>query len=298
MSKGFTRKRWSEWAQQTVFVGPGLIAFILIVLAPFVMGFYYMFTEWDGINIGDAKWTGMRNLTKIFTDDERFWDAFLFTLKFTIAGVLITNLTAFLLALMLSRNLKSRNVLRTIFFLPNVIGGLLLGYIWYFIFVRGFAAIGEATGIGFFNLQWLGTPNTAFWGIVIVFVWQTAGYMMIIYIAAMIGVPKDLIEAAKIDGAGMWQMLRSVTIPLIMPAITICLFLTTSNAFKMFDLNLSLTSGGPGNATESIALNIYREALGYSRYGLGTAKAMIFFLGVALITVTQVWITKKQEVEA
>ncbi len=290
--------KWTEWVQQTVFVGPGLIAFILIVLAPFVMGFYYTFTEWNGMDLGNAKWTGMKNIIKIFTDDERFWHAFWFTTKFTVAAVVVTNVMAFLLSLLLTRNLKSRNFLRTVFFLPNVIGGLLLGYIWYFIFVRGFRAIGEATNIGFFNLQWLGTPNTAFWGIVIVFVWQTAGYMMIIYIAAMISVPKDLIEAAKIDGAGAWQLLRSVTVPLIMPAITICLFLTTSNSFKMFDLNLSLTAGGPGNATESIALNVYREGLVNNRYGLGTAKAMIFFFGVALITVTQVWITKKKEVEA
>lgn len=290
--------KWSEWMQQTIFVGPGLLAFILIVLTPFVMGFYYTFTEWDGLDLDGAKWTGMANITRIMTDDPRFWQAFWFTAKFTLAAVVITNSIAFLLALLLTQNLKSRGVLRTVFFLPNVIGGLLLGYIWYFIFTRGFSAIGEATGLGFFNLQWLGTPNTAFWGVVIVFVWQTAGYMMIIYIAAIIGVPKDLLEAARIDGAGRWQLLRSVLVPLIMPAITICLFLTTSNAFKMFDLNLSLTGGGPGNSSESIALNIYREALVNNRYGLGTAKAMIFFFGVALITITQVWFTKKREVEA
>ncbi|OUS70420.1 ABC transporter permease [Paenibacillus sp. MY03] len=292
------RANWSEWLQQTVFVGPGLIAFIIIVLIPFGMGFYYTFTEWNGLDLGNAKWTGMTNITRILTDDPRFWQAFWFTAKFTLAAVTVTNVLAFLLSLLLTQNLRSKGVLRTIFFLPNVIGGLLLGYIWYFIFVRGFGAIGEATGIGFFKLQWLGTPETAFWGIVIVFVWQTAGYMMIIYIAAIIGVPKDLMEAARIDGANRWQILRSILVPLIMPAITICLFLTTSNAFKMFDLNLSLTGGGPGNSSESIALNIYREALVNNRYGLGTAKAMLFFFCVALITITQVWFTKKREVEA
>ncbi|MCA0753617.1 sugar ABC transporter permease [Paenibacillus sp. N4] len=292
------RIKWSEWLQQTVFVGPGLAAFVLIVLAPFVMGFYYTFTEWNGMDLNHAKWVGFSNISRIFGDDPRFWQAFWFTTKFTVAAVAFTNATAFLLALLLTSRLKTRSLLRTIFFLPNVIGGLLLGYIWYFIFVRGFRAVGEATGIGFFNWQWLGTPNTGFWGIVIVFVWQTAGYMMIIYIAAMVGIPKELAEAAKIDGAGKWQTLRSIVVPLIMPAITICLFLTTSNAFKMFDLNLSLTAGGPGNSTESIALNIYREGLVNNRYGLGTAKAMIFFFGVALITITQVWFTKKKEVEA
>ncbi|WP_308639973.1 carbohydrate ABC transporter permease [Paenibacillus silvisoli] len=290
--------KWREWLQQTVFVGPGLLIFLLIVAVPFFMGFYYTFTEWDGLDLNNAKWIGFENIAHIFTDDERFWTAFWFTARFTAASVVLTNLMSLVLALLLTRNLKSRGILRTVFFLPNVIGGLLLGYIWYFIYVRGFAAVGEATGLAFFNLPWLGTPTTAFWGIVGVFVWQTAGYMMIIYIAAIVGIPKDMTEAARIDGANPWQIFRSVTVPLIMPAITICLFLTTSNAFRMFDLNLSLTAGGPGYASESIALNIYREALTNNRYGLGTAKAMLFFFAVALITVTQVWVTKRKEVEA
>jgi raffinose/stachyose/melibiose transport system permease protein len=289
-------KRWSEWLQQAIFVGPGLIFFILIVLVPFGMGFYYTFTEWDGVS-NNPTWTGMTNLKRIFMEDERFWSSFWFTVKFTITSVIVANILAFFMAMLLSRGLKTKNILRTLLFLPNVIGGLLLGYIWQFIFVRGFGTIGEFSGIGLFDLPWLGTPNTAFWGIVMVFVWQTTGYIMIIYIAAIVSVPKDLIEAGKIDGASRGQMLRSIIIPMIMPAITICLFLTTSNAFKLFDLNLSLTSGGPGYASESLALNIYREALTNGRFGLGTAKAMIFFFGVALITVTQVMITKKKEVE-
>lgn len=289
-------KRWSEWLQQAIFVGPGLIFFTLIVLVPFFMGFYYTFTEWDGVSAMPA-WTGMDNLERIFMEDERFWSSFWFTVKFTAVSVFIANVLAFFMAMLLTRGLKTRNLLRTLFFLPNVIGGLLLGYIWQFIFVRGFGTIGEYTGVGLFDLAWLGTPNTAFWGIVIVFVWQTTGYIMIIYIAALVSVPKDLMEAGKIDGANKWQMLRSIIIPMIMPAITICLFLTTANAFKLFDLNLSLTAGGPGYASESLALNIYREALTNGRFGLGTAKAMIFFFGVAIITVTQVLITKKKEVE-
>lgn len=290
--------RWNEWFQQTVFVGPGLVFFLLIVIAPFFMGFYYTFTEWNGLDPENAQWTGLDNLKRIFAEDSRFWSSFWFTTKFTFVSVILTNLVALALAVLLNRGLKSRNALRTAFFLPNVIGGLLLGYIWYFIFVRGFDTIGQITKIGFFELTWLGTPNTAFWGIVIVFVWQTAGYMMIIYIAALVGVPSELLEAAKIDGAGKWQTMRNVIMPLILPAVTICLFLTSSNAFKMFDLNLSLTGGGPGYASESIALNIYREGLVNNRYGLGTAKAMIFFIAVAAITLTQVLITKKREVEA
>jgi raffinose/stachyose/melibiose transport system permease protein len=292
------RKRAGEWLQQTVFVGPGLLAFSAIVLVPFLLGFYYSFTEWNGLDLDKAKWIGMDNLHRIFTDDEKFWKSFWFTIKFTAVTVAAANALAFALALALSRKLRTRNALRTVFFLPNVIGGILLGYIWQFIFTKGFKTIGELTGWPTFELPWLGTPNTGFWGLVIVFVWQTAGYMMVIYIAAMVGVPRDLTEAAVIDGAGYWQTVRKVTIPLIMPAVTVCLFLTTSNAFKMFDLNLSLTKGGPGTSTQSLAYNIYAEALVNNRYGLGTAKAMLFFLFVSLIAIAQVWLTKRKEVEA
>ncbi|ANS76567.1 ABC transporter permease [Paenibacillus yonginensis] len=293
-----TRKQRSEWMQQLVFVGPGVLFFLAIVFIPFLLGFYYSFTDWDGLDLDKAKWTGMHNLTRIFTDDPNFWHSFGFTLRFTLATVIGANVLAFLLALLLTKPLKAKNALRTVFFLPNVIGGILLGFIWQFIFTKGFGAIGDLTHIPLFNLPWLGTPATAFWGICIVFIWQTAGYMMVIYIAALAGMPKDLLEAARIDGASYWQLLRKIILPLIMPAITICLFLTTSNAFKMFDLNLSLTKGGPGTSTQSLAFNVYAEALNNNRYGLGTAKAMIFFFAVSIITVVQVWITKSKEVEA
>ncbi|MFC5407017.1 carbohydrate ABC transporter permease [Cohnella soli] len=285
-----------EWLQQTVFVGPGLLLFMVIVIVPFLMGFYYSFTKWDGIR-SSPTWTGLTNF-RILLAEKAFWTSFLYTIKFTVVTVLVSNVLAFAFAYVLTKGLRLKNVLRTVIFLPNVIGGLLLGYIWQFIFVKGFFTIGEKTGIGLFAQPWLGTPTTGFWGTVIVFVWQSSGYMMIIYIAALVGMPKDLLEAAKIDGANGWKLLRNVTLPIVMPAITICLFLTTSNAFKMFDLNLSLTNGGPGTSTESLALNIYREAFTNSNFGLGTMKAMVFFFAVALVTVTQVLITKRREVEA
>jgi raffinose/stachyose/melibiose transport system permease protein len=293
----FKRKKASEWLQQIIFVGPGQLFFFIIVLIPFLLGFYYSFTDWNGLDLNKANWTGMDNLTKIMTDDN-FWASLWFTIRFALVTVLGVNLLAFLLAVLLVQPLKARKALRTVFFLPNVIGGILLGFIWQFIFTKGFNTVGELTHWRFFELPWLGTSGTAFWGIVIVFVWQTAGYMMVIYIAALAGLPKDLIEAARIDGANSWQMLRTILIPLVMPAITICLFLTISNAFKTFDLNLSLTKGGPGTSTQSLAYNIYAEALNNNRYGLGTAKAMLFFFCVSLITITQVWLTKRKEVEA
>lgn len=291
------RGRRKGWGQQIVFLGPCLLFFLTIVVTPFILGFYYSSTDWNGLDLDKAVWTGSANWSRILHDDG-FWNSLYFTLRFTVVSVIIANVLALILAFMLMASLKTKNVLRTVFFMPNVIGGILLGYIWQFIFTKGFATIGEITHIPFFKLPWLGTPSTGFWGLVIVFVWQTAGYMMIIYIASLAGIPKDLVEAAKIDGARPAQLFRSVYVPLIMPAITICLFLTISNAFKMFDLNLSLTKGGPGTSTQSLAYNIYAEALINNRYGLGTAKALLFFVAVSLITITQVLITKRKEVSA
>ena len=290
-------RRRSEAVQQVVFVGPALLFFALIVLVPFVMSFYYSMTEWNGVT-ANVRWIGFGNFRRIFMEDTDFRNSFLFTVRYTVVAVLLTNALGFLLALLLTQPLKTRNVLRTVFFLPNVIAGLLLGFIWSFIFVKGFAAVGQWTGIGFFRLPWLGTASTAFWGMIIVTVWQTAGYLMVIYIAAMMNLPRELIEAAKIDGAGRWQMLKNIIVPLVMPAFTVCLFLSLSWSFKVFDLNLSLTQGGPFGSTESVALNIYREAFQNNRYGLGTAKALIFFVIVATVTTLQVVFTKRREVEA
>ncbi len=290
-------KRLSERIQQLVFVGPATLFFAIIVVIPFLLSIYYAFTSWNGVT-SIVTWVGFDNYKQIIMEDDGFRDSFWFTARFTIAAVAITNIVGFLLALLLTQKLKTSNFLRTVFFLPNVIGGLLLGFIWSFIFVKGFAAVGDITGIGFFELPWLGTSATAFWGIVIVFVWQLSGYLMVIYIAAIMNVPKELMEAARIDGATRLQLLRSIIVPLIMPAVTVCLFLTISWSFKIFDLNFSLTKGGPFGSTESVAINIYQEAFRNNRYGIGTAKALIFFVIVAAITMLQVYFTKRKEVEA
>ncbi|NQX70486.1 sugar ABC transporter permease [Paenibacillus alba] len=291
-----TNKGISGVMQQWVFVGPALVFFTLIVLIPFFMSIYYSFTEWNGVTT-NVKFNGLDNFKQILFEDKDYRNAFWFTTRMTVTNVVLTNVVGFLLALLLTQSLKSRNVLRTIFFMPNVIGGLLLGFIWQFIFVKGFATLGSLTHIGFFELPWLGDATTSFWAIVIVSVWQGAGYLMIIYIAALSNVPKDMIEAAYIDGASRVQVLRSIIVPLIMPAVTVCLFLTISWSFKMFDLNFSLTRGGPFNSTESLAINIYQEAFRNNRYGLGTAKAFIFFIVVAIISTIQVMYTKRKEVE-
>jgi raffinose/stachyose/melibiose transport system permease protein len=291
------KKKWKEAGLFTLFVGPVLLAFILIVLIPFFTGIYYAFTDWNGVT-GSVKWVGLDNFKYLFTEDKQFQTSFILTTKYTVVGIILTNLIGFGLALLVAQKLKTKNILRTVFFMPNLIGGLILGFIWQFIFVKGFASIGTLTGIPLFELAWLGDAKTAFWGIVIVSVWQGAGYIMIIYIAALQNVPQELIEAARIDGANRFQVLRHITMPLVAPAVTICLFLTTASSFKVFDANLSLTNGGPFKSTEMLALNIYTEAFVNNRYGIGEAKALIFFIVVAAITVLQVTISKKKEVES
>jgi raffinose/stachyose/melibiose transport system permease protein len=289
------RKR-NEYATNVLFVGPALLCYTLIVLIPLVMGMYYSFTSWNGIS-GEVEWIGFDNFVKIFTDDPQFYKSMMFTLRFTLYAVVLTNLFGFVFALILTRALKLKNLLRTAFFLPNVIGGLILGFIWQFIFVQAFPAIGRLTGWSLFAQPWLGDANTAFWGLVVVFVWQTSGYLMVIYIAAIQSIDASLLEAAKIDGAGGIQQLFRIVLPLVVPAFTICLFLSISWSFKLFDLNLSLTNGGPYFSTQSVALNIYLEAFQTNRYGLGSAKALLFFLVVATVSIIQVFLTKRKEVQ-
>jgi len=291
------KKKWKKIGLFSLFVGPAFLAFALIVLYPFFTGVYYAFTDWNGVT-GQIKFVGFDNFKYIFTEDAQFKRAFWVTAKYTVISIVLTNAVGFGLAMLVTQMLKTRNILRTVFFLPNLIGGLLLGFIWQFIFVKGFQSIGMITGWSFFELPWLGDEKTAFWGIVIVSVWQGAGYIMLIYIAALQNVPQELIEAAKIDGANPWQVLRNITLPMVAPAVTISLFLTISWSFKIFDVNLSLTGGGPAKTTEMLALNIYTEAFVNNRYGIGEAKALVFFIVVASITMFQVMYTKKKEVES
>ncbi|MEH7034354.1 sugar ABC transporter permease [Priestia megaterium] len=291
------RKNLKNVGLFALFVGPALLAFCVIVLIPFFTGIYYSFTDWNGVN-GTINWVGLDNFKYLFTEDKQFQQSFWITTKYTVVAIILTNVVGFVLAILVTQMLKTRNILRAVFFMPNLIGGLLLGFVWQFIFVKGFASIGQITGISLFELPWLGDAKTAFWGIVIVSVWQGAGYIMLIYTAALQNVPQELIEAAKIDGASRWQILRHITIPMVAPAVTVCLFLTISWSFKVFDVNLSLTNGGPFKSTEMLALNIYTEAFVNNRYGLGEAKALIFFIVVAAITIIQVTYTKKKEVES
>ncbi len=290
------RRRTRELRNDLLFIAPGAIFFVGIVLISFVLGIYYSFTEWNGVD-AEAIWVGTRNYVEIFQGDKQAGVSAWFTVRFTVVSVVSANLLAFFLALALTRALKTDNILRTIIFLPNIIGGIILGFIWRFIFVNSFESIGNLTGIGFFELPWLGTANTGFWGSVIVFLWQRTGYLMVIYVAALVGINEDLLEAARIDGATPYQMLVRIIIPLVVPAVTVCIFLALSWTTKMFDVIYALTQGGPFGSTETFAMNIYYEAFSSNNYGLGSAKAIVFFLVVGIISTAQVLITKRWEVE-
>lgn len=278
-----------------LFAGPIIIAFVMVLLIPLLIGVYYSFTDWNGRMDQTPDFIGLSNYITIIKD-EGFRNAFIFTVKFTVVSVIVINIVGFGLALLVTKKLKISNFMRTIFFMPNLIGGLILGFIWQFIFMGVFQTIGEITGWTFFQ-GWLSNTNTGFWGLVIIMVWQMSGYLMIIYIAALQNIPKSLLEAADIDGANGWAKTRHIIFPMVAPAFTISMFLTLANSFKLFDQNLSLTNGGPGGSTEMLALNIYKTAYTFTNYGAAQAKAVVFFLLVASITMVQVYINKKREVE-
>lgn len=269
-----------------IFVLPTLIAFSFAFIIPFVMGVYLSFCKFKTIT--NATFVGFDNYIKIFADKD-FINAFLFTTKFAIVAIVTINLFAFMLALALTRKIKGTNLFRTVFFMPNLIGGIILGYIWEQI-INAFLLRYETTLVA--------NANYGFWGLVILMNWQLIGYMMIIYIAGLQNVPTELIEAAQIDGATSWQTLLKVKIPMVMPSVTICLFLTVSNSFKLFDQNLALTAGAPSKKTAMLALDIYNTFYGRSGFeGVGQAKAVLFFIVVAVIALSQLVLTRRKEVE-
>ncbi len=278
-----------------VFVLPILLAFLSVVIIPMFMGIYYSFTDWNGIG-NTPNWVGISNYIEIIQTDHGFRESFVFTAKFAFVSVIMINLIGFGLALLVTGSSRLNNILRSVFFMPNLIGGLILGFVWQFIFTKAFDSIGSSIGLSFLE-GWLSTTSTGFWGLVILMSWQMSGYMMIIYIAALQSIPESLKEAAKIDGASAFERLKNITIPLVAPAFTVGLFLTLSNSFKLFDQNLALTNGGPANSTQMLALNIYKTAFTFTRFGLAQAKAVIFLVAVAAISLTQIYYSKKREVE-
>ncbi|EOS45972.1 sugar ABC transporter permease [Lachnospiraceae bacterium JLR.KK009] len=269
-----------------IFALPTLVAFTIGFIIPFFMGIYLSFCKFTTVT--DAKFVGISNYFKIFTD-KTFGHALWYTAIFTVVSVLLINVLAFTVAMLLTKGIKGTNIFRTVFFMPNLIGGIVLGYIWQLL-LNGILA----------HFQKTLTYNSAygFWGLVILMCWQQIGYMMIIYISGIQNIPGELIEAAKIDGATSGQILKNVTIPMVMPSITICTFLTLTNGFKLFDQNLALTNGEPSNMSELLALNIFNTFYGRSGFeGVGQAKAVVFFILVALIAIGQNYLTRSKEVQ-
>ncbi len=271
-----------------IFALPTLLAFGIAFLIPFLLGIYLSFTEFTTVQ--DATFVGFDNYISAFLDDLNFINALWFTLKFSVVAIITVNLFAFLLALALTRNIRGRNLFRAVFFMPNLIGGIVLGYIWQVI-INGVLL--------FWGADITLSANYGFWGLVVLTNWQMIGYMMIIYIAGINNIPNQLIEAAKIDGATPSQVLFKITLPLTMPSFTICIFLTLTNSFKLFDQNLALTAGAPARETAMLSLDIYNTFYGRVGFeGVGQAKGVIFFLLVAGLAILQLYLTKRKEVEA
>lgn len=269
-----------------VFALPTLVAFTIGFIVPFIMGIYLSFCEFTTVT--DAKFVGLKNYLRVFSDPT-FMHALWFTALFTIVSVLTINVFAFVIAMLLTKGIKGTNFFRTVFFMPNLIGGIVLGYIWQ-ILLNGI--------LGHFGRTLTYSSSYGFWGLIILMNWQQVGYMMIIYIAGIQNIPGELIEAAKMDGASNWQLLKSVTIPLVMPSITICTFLTLTNSFKLFDQNLALTAGEPSNNSQMLALNIFETFYGRTGWeGVGQAKAVIFFIIVGVIALIQNKMTTSKEVQ-
>lgn len=270
-----------------VFVLPTLLAFTIGFIVPFIMGVYLSFCKFTTVT--DAKFVGLQNYVKIFTEDGTFGHALWYTTAFTVVSVILINVIGFAVALLLTKKIKGTNIFRTVFFMPNLIGGIILGYVWQLLLNGLLLQINKTLTY---------SSVYGFWGLVILMCWQQIGYMMIIYIAGIQNIPGELIEAAQIDGANKGQLLKHVIIPMVMPSITICTFLTLTNSFKLFDQNLALTNGEPSNMSEMLALNIYNTFYGRTGWeGVGQAKAVIFFILVGAIAMIQNRLTRSKEVQ-
>ncbi len=287
------RRRMSEYLTTLLFVGPSAFLFFLIIIIPLVRGIFYSFTDWNGMKY--ESFVGLSNYIDAISD-AKFLRALWNTIKFAAVAVITINITGLALALLVTKPIRFSSLLRGIFYIPNLIGGLVLGFIWNFIFTQVFPAIG--TILGCYGMQnWLTDFRTGFWGLIILTTWQMSGYMMVIYIAAIQAIPKDLIEVAALDGAKPRHIFRYITIPMIAPAFTVSIFLTLSNTFKLYDQNLALTGGGPGDMTQMVVMNIYNTAYRYEQIQKGQAESILFLIIVVMVTLFQVYFSKRREIQ-
>ena len=289
---------------EALFLFPTLLAFFMVIIIPFLLGIYYSFTNWQGTGAATA-WVGFENYKGIF-QEPAFLHSFLVTLEFTVFNIVTVNVVAFLISLLVTSDIRGRNVYRAGFFIPNLIGGIVLGLVWQFIFSNILPDIGKAIGSAMLSKSLISRADTVMVTMVIVNTWQYAGYIMLIYVAAIQGISKSVMEAAEVDGARYWTRITKIQIPLMANAFTISLFLTLTNSFKMYDVNVALTNGGPTGmfmmkpiqSSELLALNIYQTAFKYNNMAQGQAKAVVFFVVLTIFSIIQVSYNKSKEVEA
>jgi len=293
----FNKDKGKKITSFLTFLGPAFIFYGIFMLIPLIGAVYYSFTNWNaGSQV--VRFVGMSNYVEAFTNDPYFKDSMFLTIKYTAIVVVLQNVLALAIALFIEYRNRTKSLFRTVFFMPNMVSLIISAFMWSFIFSIVLPQLAEY-GLGFLDQGWLGNPDVSFYSIIMVAIWRGTGYMMIIYIAALQGVPVHLKEAAIIDGASSFQNFVHVTIPMIMHAITITVFLTLNEAFKVFDVVYGLTGGGPGRSTQVVALNIFEEAFsGNFRYGYANAKSMILFVIILIITIIQVYVMKGKEVEA
>jgi raffinose/stachyose/melibiose transport system permease protein len=289
---------------EVLFLLPTILAFIMVIIIPFIYGIFYSFTDWQGTGTY-SKMVGFENYKAIFTEPA-FLHSFLKTLEFTVINIITVNVVAFVISLLVTSEIRGRNLYRAGFFVPNLIGGIVLGLIWQFIFSSILPAIGQALHLGFLSKSLLTSKDTVMFTMVTVNTWQYAGYIMLIYVAAIQNISKSVLEAAEVDGARYWTRITRIQIPLMANAFTISLFLTLTNSFKMYDVNVALTNGGPVGvfmskpvqSSELLALNIYQTAFKYNNMAQGQAKAVLFFIVLTVFSIIQVSYNKSKEVEA
>ncbi len=273
-----------EQIENVLFTLPAVILVSATIYIPFILSGYYSLTKWNGIS-KQPEFIGFQNFVTIFTDaSSNFLNSILFTTKYTVVFIIFANIFALALAVALTQKFKLANVMRGVFFIPYIMSMTIVGFIWKFIFSQGFAKLFEMTGWSWLNLSWLGNPNLAFYSVAFVGIWQSVGFYIVLYIAGLQAIPSDVLEAATVDGATGLRKFFSVTFPMLWPSVTTCVFMSLTNSLKVFDIILALTQGGPGKATSSVTLEIYREAFQNNNYGLGSAESIVYFLFVLILT--------------
>lgn len=279
-----------------IFTLPALIVYMVFKLLPAIIGIFFSFTDWNGLN-KEYNIIGINNFIELISDTY-FWNSIVFTLKYVLVMVIVANVLALLLANLIESLKKAKGLFRTLFYLPNMISMIIGGYMWMFIFTKVLYYFADNFGLKFLDHSWIGDPKWSFVAIIIVSSWAMVGYLMIIYIAALQGIPSQIKESAYLDGASSWTCFIKIIMPMIRPALTICIFWTLNAGFQVFDVIFSLTGGGPGRATQSVSINIYEEAFKNNiRFGYATAKSTILFLLVFIITIIQIRVMKNRELE-